>query len=61
MVASTANRPPQTSKSFTSHFGNGDGSDFCYGAFQGRDRNSLPSPIIGAVPPWESRANEKRR
>jgi hypothetical protein len=26
--------------------GNGDGSDFCCGAFHGRDWNSLPSPII---------------
>jgi hypothetical protein len=26
--------------------GNGDGSDFCCGAFLGRDWNSLPSPII---------------
>ena len=42
MVASTANRPPQASKSFTSQLknrelGNRDGSDFCCGAFNGRD------------------------
>jgi hypothetical protein len=29
----------------SSDFGNGDGSDFCCGAFPGRDWNSLPSPI----------------